>query len=108
MQGGSNASPLQPSDRFAILYILNYHCRCIVTWHLFAANSKLVEILNQAASTCCSGDNNLIAPKSYGIDYMFEVCLQVVFTRSSQSEQILDNDLNAQIGSAGSNETVPY
>ena len=40
-----------------ILNILNYHCCCIVTWHLLAANSKLVEILNQAASTRCSGDD---------------------------------------------------
>ena len=34
---------LQSSDRSAILNILNYHCRCIVTWHLLAANRKLVE-----------------------------------------------------------------
>ena len=39
----SSVSPLQPSDRSAILNILNYHCHCIVTWHLLAANSKLVE-----------------------------------------------------------------
>ena len=31
--------------------------RCIVTWHLLAANSKLVEILNQAASTRCGAGN---------------------------------------------------
>ena len=43
VQGASNVSPLQPSDRSAILNILNYHCRCIVTWYLLAADSKLVE-----------------------------------------------------------------
>ena len=30
---------------------------CIVTWHLLAANSKLVENLNQAASTRCGAGN---------------------------------------------------
>ena len=43
VQGASNVSPLQPSDSPAILNILNYHCHCIVTWHLLAANSKLVK-----------------------------------------------------------------
>ena len=33
VQGASNVSPIQPSDRSAISNILNsnYHCRCIVT-----------------------------------------------------------------------------
>ena len=59
VQGASNVSPIQPSDRSAISNILNsnYHCRCIVTWHFLTANSKLIENLNQAASTRCSGDN---------------------------------------------------
>ena len=44
VQGASNVSPtLQPSDPSAILNILNCHYRCIVTWHLLAANSKSVE-----------------------------------------------------------------
>ena len=43
VQGASNVSPLQLSHRSTILNILNYHCRCIVTWHLLAANRKLVE-----------------------------------------------------------------
>ena len=30
---------------------------CIVTWHLLAANSKLVENLNQAVSTRCGAGN---------------------------------------------------
>ena len=38
VQGASNVSPLQPSNRSAILNILNCHCHCIVTWHLRIAN----------------------------------------------------------------------
>ena len=43
VQGASNVSLLQLSDRSIILNILNYRCRCIVTWHLLVANSKLAE-----------------------------------------------------------------
>ena len=43
------------SDPSAILNILNHQCRCIVTWHLLAANSKLVENVDPV-STRCSGD----------------------------------------------------
>ena len=38
--GSSNISPLQTSYRSAILENLNCHCRCIITWHLHAANIK--------------------------------------------------------------------
>ena len=34
------------------------HYRCIAMWHLLVANTKLVEIFNQAASTRCGDDNN--------------------------------------------------
>ena len=43
--------------RFGQFEHLELSRRCIVTWHLFAANSKLVEILNQAASTRCGAGN---------------------------------------------------
>ena len=33
-----------PSNRLVILKHLNYHCHLTVTWHLLAADSKLVEI----------------------------------------------------------------
>ena len=54
---GQQCSPLQPSDRSAILKHLNYHCRRNSSWHLLAANSKLVENIQPRASTHCSGDN---------------------------------------------------
>ena len=42
----------------------------IVTWHLLDANSKLVKILNQAASTRCSGDNKEKLSTNIHSEYM--------------------------------------
>ena len=46
-------SPLQPSDSSVIWKIWHR----IAMWHLFFANSRLVQNFNQAARTRCCGDN---------------------------------------------------
>ena len=50
------------------------HCHCIVTWHLFAANSKLVEFLNQAASTRCCVDNKEKLSTNIRSEYASDFC----------------------------------
>ena len=65
VQGARNVSPLQPSNPSTILNILNYHCHCIVTWHLLAANSKLVENFepsSEYASNFCHDRKSALRP----------------------------------------------
>ena len=45
-----------------------------MTWHLLAANSKLVENFEPAASTCCSGDNKEKLPVHIHSQYASDFC----------------------------------
>ena len=55
----------------AILNILNYHCRCIVTWHLLAANSKLVENFQPSSN---SVDNKEKLSTNIRSEYASDFC----------------------------------
>ena len=45
-----------------------------MTWHLLAANSKLVENSNQAASTRCSADNKEKLSVIIRSEYVSDFC----------------------------------
>ena len=49
-----NAAAIRPLGHFENL---NFHCQCTTASYLPTANSKLLKIANQAASTLCSKDN---------------------------------------------------
>ena len=65
---------MQPSDRSAILNMLNYHCRCVVTWQYSLRIANWLKILNQAASTRCSGDNKEKLPTNIRSEYANDFC----------------------------------
>ena len=61
-------------NTYLVTNTLNYHCCCIVTWQLLAANSKLVENFEQAASTRCSGDNKEKLSTNIRSEYASDFC----------------------------------
>ena len=74
LQGASNVSPLKPSHRSAILNILNYHCRCIVTCIYSLRIANWLKILNQAVSIRCSGDNKETLSTKIRSEYASDFC----------------------------------
>ena len=78
---------LQTSDRSAILSMLNYHCRCIVTWHLLAVNSKSVENFEPS-----SGDNKEKLSSNIHSEYASDFCHDRKFALRSYLEFLLSFD----------------